>query len=121
MEQTTNKEEKESLSLSTKYHRHNYIKVENQLVCSICNKSILNLENSDREGLLKGTKTNGADYSVRQDRRRYFFPDEWNEFIDLVNNKEHRFFFITCLQTGGRIMEVLMIITITNSVYMVSK
>lgn len=61
----------------------------------------------DKEGLLVGKKTNGRSYSVRTDRRRYFFPDEWNSFIKEVKDKEHRFFFITCLHTGGRIMEIL--------------
>lgn len=59
------------------------------------------------EGLRIGTRTDGRDYSVRDDRRRYFFPDEWNLFIKEVKDKEHKFFFITCLHTGGRIMEVL--------------
>jgi integrase len=59
------------------------------------------------EGLRVGIKSDGHNYSVRTDRRRYFFPDEWNNFINLLKNKEHKFFFITCLHTGGRIMEVL--------------
>lgn len=59
------------------------------------------------EGVKIGTKSNGVKYSVRDDRRRYFFPDEWNKFIDSIKDKEHKFFFITCLHTGGRIMEVL--------------
>lgn len=49
----------------------------------------------------------GRDYSVRTDRRRYFFPYEWREFIAQFKNKEHRFFMLTLLHTGGRIMEVL--------------
>ena len=59
------------------------------------------------EGLRRGIRKDGRNYSVRTDRRRYFFPDEWNSFIKLVKNKEHRFFFLSCLHTGGRIMEVL--------------
>lgn len=59
------------------------------------------------EGLRVGTRSDGSDYSVRDDRRRYFFPQEWEKFIDTVNNKEHRFFFITLLHTGARIMEAL--------------
>ena len=59
------------------------------------------------DGVRIGTKSDGKNYSVRNDRRRYFFPDEWNNFIKLITNKEHRFFFLTCLHTGGRIMEVL--------------
>lgn len=59
------------------------------------------------EGVRVGTKSNGVVYSVRNDRRRYFFPNEWNSFIKEIKQKEHRFFFFTCLHTGGRIMEVL--------------
>lgn len=63
-----------------------------------------NLQNRD---VYKIKLRNGRDYTVRKDRRRYFFPDEWNSFIKEVKNKEHRFFFITAIMTGGRIMEIL--------------
>lgn len=53
------------------------------------------------------TKSNGSKYSIRKDRRRYFFPNEWELFIKSIKNKKHKFFFITCINTGGRIMEVL--------------
>lgn len=59
------------------------------------------------QDIIKKPTKNGREYSIRADRRRYFFPDEWLKFIDSIKNKEHRFFFITCLHTGGRIMEVL--------------
>jgi integrase len=59
------------------------------------------------EGIRKGIKSNGDNYSVRDDRRRYFFPEEWESFISLVNNRKHRFFFITLINTGARIMEAL--------------
>ena len=67
----------------------------------------LELKQTDKEGLLIGIRTNGKNYSVRTDRRRYFFPDEWNRFINQFTNKIHRFFFITALHSGGRIMEIL--------------
>lgn len=101
------KQDNKDLSLTKKSHRHNYIESENKLVCSICNKKILNLKLSDQKDILVGKKSNGKTYSVRQDRRRYFFPDEWNEFIKLIKNKEHKFFFLTAIHTGGRIMEIL--------------
>ena len=99
-------QEQEDLTLNPKSHRHEYINENNYLVCS-CGKRILNLIPSENEGLLKGKKKNGQNYSVRQDRRRYFFPNEWRLFIDSIKNKKHKFFFITSLHTGGRIMEVL--------------
>jgi len=62
---------------------------------------------SINDNLRVGIRKDGRKYTVRNDRRRYFFPKEWEEFISKVNNKEHKFFFITLLHTGGRIMEVL--------------
>jgi len=66
----------------------------------------LQLENVN-EDLRVGTKKDGKKYTVRNDRRRYFFPDEWTKFINLVKNKKHRFFFYTLIFTGARIMEAL--------------
>jgi|TARA_R100001530_G_scaffold34477_3_gene26930 integrase len=71
------------------------------------NTKKLVLKKSKFDGLLIGTKSDGTKYSVRTDRRRYFFPDEWIEFISQFKNKEHKFFFITLLHTGARIMEAL--------------
>ena len=59
------------------------------------------------EDLRIGTKSDGVKYTVRNDRRRYFFPKEWNDFINQFKNKEHRFFMLALIHTGGRIMEVL--------------
>jgi len=59
------------------------------------------------EDLKYGIKKDGTKYTVRNDRRRYFFPDEWSNFISLINNKQDRFFYLTLLHTGGRAMEVL--------------
>ena len=70
------------------------------------NKLILT-QVSGKEGLMTGVKSDNRNYSVRQDRRRYFFPDEWTKFIDQFKTGKHRFFFITSLHTGARVMEVL--------------
>ena len=59
------------------------------------------------EDLRVGIKSDGKKYTVRNDRRRYFFPQEWKEFISKFKNKKHKFFMITLCFTGGRIMEVL--------------
>jgi len=59
-----------------------------------------------KEGLFQGTKSDGTIYTVRSDRHRYFFPNEWLKFM--ANLKEdRRILFETLLQTGGRIDEVL--------------
>lgn len=70
-------------------------------------KGDINKESLSFNDIYKINKKNGNKYTVRKDRRRYFFPDEWNNFIKEVNNKEHRFFFIIAVMTGGRIMELL--------------
>src|SRR3990167_1433586 len=103
---TPSKREEESLTLNPKKHRHIFIKQNNFLICK-CGKKILALQNSKREGLLIGRKSDGRLYRVRTDRRRYFFPDEWTNFIKLVTTRGHKFFFLTSLHTGGRIMEIL--------------
>jgi len=106
MEESIIQQEAEGLTLNKKSHRHNYKRVENYLICN-CGKKILNLEEGEYEDLLVGKKQDGSRYSVRTDRRRYFFPNEWQSFISTVKNKKHKIFFLTCLHTGGRIMEVL--------------
>jgi len=67
---------------------------------------MLNLEKTDKEGLRKGIKKNGMAYSVRDDRSRFFFPDEWDDFMKQVK-KTKRLIFETLIQTGGRIEEVV--------------
>jgi len=67
----------------------------------------LELKPTDRKGIREGIMKDGRKLSVRDDRRRYFFPDEWEEFISKIKNKEHKFLFITLLHTGARIMEAL--------------
>lgn len=87
-------------------HRHDFKEVGEYLVCD-CGKKILNLKPSQQDGLLQGVRGDGKKYSVRDNRMRYFFPDEWINFIKIITDKKHRFFFITALHTGARIMEVL--------------
>lgn len=77
MEESTKQEEKKRLSLTT--------------VC---------------EGLKKGTKTNGSNYSVRDDRSRFFFPNEWERFIESIK-QEKRLLFEVLINTGARIEEAL--------------
>lgn len=70
-------------------------------------KRRMKLVDSDKEGIKIGTNIKGIKVQLRQDLRRYFFPDEWLSFINQFKNKEHKFFYLTLLHTGGRIMEVL--------------
>jgi len=66
----------------------------------------LNLKPTEKEGLYQGIKSDGTKYSVRADRHRYFYPDEWLKFIEALKPKK-RILFKTLLQTGGRISEIL--------------
>ena len=61
---------------------------------------------SVHEGLKVGTKTDGTKYSVRDDRSRFFFPEEWIVFMENIK-PEKKLLFESIMQTGGRIEEVL--------------
>lgn len=58
------------------------------------------------EGLKIGTRKNGTSYSVRDDRSRYFFPDEWNNFYNSIK-KDKQPIFDCLINTGARIEESL--------------
>lgn len=58
------------------------------------------------DGLFQGIKSDGKKYTVRKDRHRYFFPNEWLVFMNTLR-KDKKILFETLLQTGGRIEEVL--------------
>ena len=59
-----------------------------------------------REGLRQGTRRNGRKYTVRDDRQRYFFPEEWLKFMEAVRPKK-RYIFEFLINTGARIDEAL--------------
>jgi len=58
------------------------------------------------EGLKVGIRKNGFKYSVRDDRSRFFYPNEWERFIVQIK-PEKRLLFDTLIQTGARIEESL--------------
>jgi len=58
------------------------------------------------EGLKVGTKSDGTRYSVRDDRQRYFFPQEWIKFLEQIPDNK-KTLFNTLLNTGGRIDEIM--------------
>lgn len=57
------------------------------------------------------TKKDGRTYTVRKNRERYFFPDEWMAFYDSLDStlgdtySRQQITFMTLLHTGTRIME----------------
>jgi integrase len=60
-----------------------------------------------KEGMMTGRRKDGKDYSVRADRHRYFFPNEWEIFINSFSDDEHQLYFSTLIYTGARAMEAL--------------
>jgi len=108
MENIANKEEVNNSSLTSKKHRHDFKDKGNYMICSICGKKILNLVKTNEEGILSGIKEDGSKYSVRLDRRRYFFPNEWKVFIKTLDEgSKHHILFLILLHSGARIMEAL--------------
>ena len=85
---------------------HDWKEHKNKIICSLCGASRLKLKESNFEGLKTGIRSNGKVYSVRDDRKRFFFPDEWIKFYDSLkdNNKP---IFDALINTGGRIDELL--------------
>lgn len=61
---------------------------------------------SVHEGLKSGTRKDGKKYSVRDDRSRFFYPEEWERFIAQIK-PEKKILFETLIQTGARIEEAL--------------
>ena len=59
-------------------------------------------------GVNQITRTNGSTYSVRNNRHRYFFPDEWITFYDALKPRQ-KVTFNFLINTGARINEVRMI------------
>ena len=56
-------------------------------------------------GLKEIFKSNGMKYTIRNNRDRFFYPDEWKSFYDLLTEKQ-KVTFNTLINTGARIMEV---------------
>jgi integrase len=57
-----------------------------------------------KENIKHLTLKNGRSYSVRSNRDRFFFPDEWGKFFDKAKSKQ-QFTFRFLINTGARINE----------------
>lgn len=53
---------------------------------------------------IKKVERDGKEYTVRESRDRYFFPDEWKCFFDQLRESQ-KFTFNFLINTGGRINE----------------
>lgn len=90
-------------SLTTKIkHLHIWKDENNYKVCE-CGKKKLLLNNINNN-IQSGTKKDGKKYTVRVNRDRIFFPEEWIEFIK-NSTESQAFTFKFLLITGARIME----------------
>ena len=58
------------------------------------------------EGLQVGIRKDGKKYSVRDDRSRYFFPEEWEKFNNSLRDINKPIFDVL-INTGARIEESL--------------
>lgn len=59
-----------------------------------------------KEGLQEGIRKDGKSYSVRDDRSRYFWPEEWVKFYNALTEKKQPV-FDALINTGARIKEIL--------------
>lgn len=51
------------------------------------------------------TRSNGKTYTLREDKMRFFFPDEWINFFDNLKNSQ-KLTFKFLINTGARINEI---------------
>lgn len=58
------------------------------------------------EGVKIGNKSDGKVYMVRDDRSRFFFPEEWIRFFE-ATKKEKQDIYDVLINTGARIEEAL--------------
>ena len=85
--------------------QHNWIEKDNRIICTLCNKSTLKKISID-DDLSYGIKKNGQKYTIRKDRLRYFYPNEWNKFYNSLLDR-HKLLFQFLICTGARIDEAL--------------
>lgn len=52
-------------------------------------------------------KKTGGNYTMRRNKLRYFFPEEWNQFFNTLKWPRHKLFFLTLINTGARVMEAI--------------
>lgn len=51
------------------------------------------------------TRSNGVKYSIRNNRQRFFYPDEWFAFYDRLKLRKQKITFSFLINTGSRINE----------------
>lgn len=68
-------------------------------------KNPLELQDTEHAELKVGVQKNGKKYSVRTNRKRFFFPREFNDFWDALDNVNQKRCFDILINTGARYNE----------------
>jgi integrase len=63
-----------------------------------------NYFNTQEARTSKITRKDGKEYTLREDKMRFFFPDEWKSFYDVLKKKQ-KITFEFLINTGARISE----------------
>ena len=72
---------------------------------SLRGKEPLELQDTEHPELKVGYQKNGRRYSVRTNRKRFFFPKEWKLFLKNLDNKNQARCFDILINTGARYNE----------------
>ena len=66
----------------------------------------LELQDTDNPEIKQGIKSNGVKYSVRTNRKRFYFPNEWIKFYNALETDNQKRSFDILINTGARINEI---------------
>ena len=69
-------------------------------------KEPIELQDTDNPEIKQGTKSNGVVYSVRTNRKRFYFPNEWIKFYNALETDNQKRSFDILINTGARINEI---------------
>ena len=65
----------------------------------------LEMIDTEHQELKVGIKSNGQKYSVRTNRKRFFYPNEWNDFLKCLASPKQKLSFDILVNTGCRYNE----------------
>ena len=88
-------------------HRHTWKEDSTYNVCE-CGKKILKLITTNKQDIKVGQKILNnklINYSVRDNRKRFFYPEEWTKFFDALETAAQKRTFNILINTGARINE----------------
>ncbi len=68
-------------------------------------KQDLEMIDTEHQELKKVIKKNGQEYSVRTNRKRFFYPNEWNDFLKALETPKQKLSFDILVNTGCRYNE----------------